>query len=272
MAFDPEAVRAFERAGWEKAASAYRATFAAASSEFVEALLDSAEVTTGTRVLDLCCGPGIVTGAASRRGAEAGGLDFAPAMLAEARAAHPGLRFDAGDAEAMPLADASFDAVVSNFGIHHVPRPGRALAEAFRVVRPGGRFAFTTWGSPAENIAWQFLFDAVRLHGDPDAAKAPPSGGGIDNEDAVLRLLGEAGFAEASVTLVRREWRMAHPGDLIAVFRRGTVRTAALIEAQRPAALLAIEAEIARRAAAYRRDGWYFIPIAAILGRGVKPR
>jgi ribosomal protein RSM22 (predicted rRNA methylase) len=88
----------------------------------------------------------------------------------------------------------------------------------------------------------------------------------------VLRLLHEAGFAKPMVEIVRREWRLAHPGDLIAVFRRGTVRTAALIDAQRPAALLAIEAEIARRAAAYRREGWYFIPIAAILGRGVKPR
>jgi SAM-dependent methyltransferase len=272
MSFDPDAIRAFEHAGWEKAAREYRATFAAASGEFVEMLLDAAEVATGTRLLDLCCGPGIVTGAADRRGAEATGLDFSPAMLAEARAAHPSLRFHEGDAEAVPLADASFDAVMSNFGILHVPRPERALAEAFRVLRPGGNLAFTSWAAPADNIAWQLLFDAVRLHGDPGAAKAPPSGGGLDSAEMVLRLLREAGFACGCAELVRREWRIVHPGDLIAVFRRGTVRTAALIEAQRPAALLAIEAEIARRAAAYRRDGWYFIPIAAILGRGVKQR
>jgi SAM-dependent methyltransferase len=272
MTFNADAVRAFEHAGWERAASQYRATFAAASGEFVELLLDAAEVANGTQILDLCCGPGIVAGAASRRGAEASGLDFSPAMLAEARAAHPALRFHQGDAEAMPLADTSYDAVVSNFGIHHVPRPGRALAEVFRVLRPGGRFAFASWAAPTDNIAWQMLFDAVRLHGDPGAAKAPPSGGGLDSIDAVLHLLRKADFANTSAQLVRREWRMAHPGDLIGVFRRGTVRTAALIEAQRPAALLAIEAEIARRAAAYRRDGRYRIPLAAILGHGVKPR
>jgi hypothetical protein len=73
------------------------------------------------------------------------------------------------------------------------------------------------------------------LHGDPGAAKAPPSGGGLDSAETVLRLLREAGFTELGVETVPREWRMAHPGDLIAVFRRGTVRTAALIEAQRPA-------------------------------------
>jgi SAM-dependent methyltransferase len=161
--------------------------------------------------------------------------------------------------------------VVSNFGIHHVPRPQRALAEAFRILRPGGRLAFTTWAAPAENIPWQLLQDAIRQHGDSGAAKTPPSGGGLGEPSAVLELLREAGFADVAAETVRREWRLAHPGDLIASLRRGTVRTAALIEAQRPAALLAVEAEIARQVAAYRRDSWYFVPVAAILGRGVRP-
>jgi SAM-dependent methyltransferase len=272
MSFDPDAVRAFEHAGWEKAAAQYPATFAQATAEFVDALLDAAGVGRATKVLDLCCGPGIAAGAAAHRGAEASGLDFSPAMLAVACAANPDLRFDEADAEAMPSADAAFDAIVSNFGIHHAPRPERAVAEAFRVLSPGGRLAFTTWADPAENIAWQLLFDAVRLHGDPDAAKTPPSGGGLGSDEAVRLLLHDAGFTEISAATVRREWRLAHPGDLITTFRRGTVRTAALIDAQHPAALLAIEAEIARRAAAYRRDGWYVIPIAAILGRVIRPR
>jgi ubiquinone/menaquinone biosynthesis C-methylase UbiE len=271
MSFDPETVRAFEHAGWEKAASDYRTTFSAATQEFVEPLLDATGVAVGTRVLDLACGPGIVTAAAADRGADAAGLDFSPAMLALARAANPSLDFHEGDAEALPLADEAFDAVVSNFGIHHVPRPERALAETFRVLRPGGILAFTTWAAPDQNIPWQLLRDAIRLHGDPEAAKTPPSGGGLDETARVAQLLQAASFAEATAEPVRREWRLARPGDIIASLRRGTVRTAALIEAQRPTALPAIEAEIARRAAAYRRDGWYCIPIVAILGRGVRP-
>ena len=272
MSFDPEIVRAFEHAGWQKAAGEYRATFAQASQEFVEPLLDAACVGPGIACLDLCCGPGIVALAAARRGAIASGRDFSSAMLAVARAADPSLEFHDGDAEAIPLPDASFGAVVSNFGIHHVPRPERAVAEGLRVLRPGDALSVTTWAPPAENIAWQLLFDAIRLHGDIDAAKTPPSGGGLGEAATVTRLLRDAGFAEASAETVRREWRLAQPGDLIAALRRGTVRTAAQIEAQRPAALLAIEAEIARRAGAYRRDGWYCIPLAAILARGVKPR
>jgi SAM-dependent methyltransferase len=272
MSFDPEMVRAFEHAGWQKAAPHYQATFAAATREFAGALLDAARIGPQTAMLDLCCGAGLLAGAAAARGAVATGLDFSPAMLGVARAAHPALHFAEGDAEAMPFPDASFDAVVSSFGVHHVPRPERALAEARRVLRPGGRIAFTTWAAPQENIAWRLLFDAIRRHGDPDAAQAPPSGGGIAGEPILLKLLHDAGFAAAAAEPLRREWRLARPGDLIAALRRGTVRTAALIDAQHPAVMPAIEAEIARRAAPYRRDGWYCLPVAALLARGARPQ
>jgi SAM-dependent methyltransferase len=270
--FDPEAVRAFEYAGWQQAAEHYPATFAAATREYAAVLLDAAAVRSGAVLLDLCCGTGIVAGAAATRGAIVTGLDFSPAMLAAARAAHPALHVAEGDAEALPFPDASFDAVVANFGVHHVPRPDRALVEAFRVLRPGGRGAFTAWAAPDDNIAWQLLFEAIRLHGHPDAAKTPPSGGGLGAAGAVQRLLGAAGFVEIGSEIVRRIWRLAQPRELIAALRRGTVRTAALIDAQGAAALLAIEAEIARRAAAYREDGWYAVPTAAVLGWGTKPR
>jgi ubiquinone/menaquinone biosynthesis C-methylase UbiE len=272
MTFDPDAVRAFEHAGWEKAAADYRATFAGATFGFIDPLLDAAGVGPCVRVLDLCCGPGVMAAAAAERGAVASGLDFSSAMLALAQKANPALRFHEGDAEAMPLQESSLDAVASNFGIHHVPRPERAVAEAFRVLRPGGLLAFTAWAPPALNTPWGLLQDAIRRHGDPDAATTPPSGGGLGSPEAVRRLLDEAGFGDISVEMVRREWRLAHPGDLIASLRRGTVRTAALIEAQRPAALLAIEAEIFGQVGAYRRDGWYCVPVVAVLARGVRPR
>jgi ubiquinone/menaquinone biosynthesis C-methylase UbiE len=164
MSFDADMVRAFEHAGWQKAAAHYQSTFAAATREFAEALLDAATVGPGAAVLDLCCGTGQLADRAAARGAMARGLDFSPAMLAAARSAHPGLRFTEGDAEAIPFPDAAFDAVVSSFGVHHVPRPDKALAEAFRVLRPGGRVAFSAWAAPADNIAWRVLFDAIRLH------------------------------------------------------------------------------------------------------------
>lgn len=269
MSFDPGAVRAFEHAGWQKAAPRYQATFAAATGEFVEALLDTAGIGAGMRVLDLCCGTGVLAGAAAARGAVIHGLDFSPAMLAVARSRLPAVTFVEGDGEAPPFPDASFDAVVANFGIHHLPQPLRALAAARRILKPGGRLAFTVWVAPEENAAWRLLFDAIRRHGDLAAAKTPPSGGGLGTVDAVLGLLRAAGFVAPSAQTLARDWWLAQPGDLIAALRCGTVRTAALIDAQPPAALAAIAAEIAGGAANYRRGDGYCVPIAAILGSGV---
>jgi ubiquinone/menaquinone biosynthesis C-methylase UbiE len=270
VTYDPEAVRAFEHAGWQKAAAEYDASFVRATAPFAEALLDAAGVASGMRVLDLCCGTGLVTAAAAARGARPVGLDFSSAMLAEARRAHPQLQFEQSDAEALPYADKNFAAVVSNFGMHHLPSPQKAVAEAFRVLSPGGRVAFTTWATPAENIAWRLLFNAIRDHGDPDAAKTPPSGGNLGTTDAVLRLLREAGFADARPEPIRREWLVADPRDLLTALSRGTVRTAALIAAQPAAARPAIEAAMARAAASYRTADGFAVPIVAILACGTK--
>jgi SAM-dependent methyltransferase len=192
-------------------------------------------------------------------------------MIALAHAGHPGIRFEEGDAEAMPFADGSFDAVMANFGIHHVPDPVRALCEARRVLRPGGLVAFTSWAAPAENVAWQLLFDAIAEHGDMSAAKAPPPGGSLRQPEDLLRILDAAGFTETRARRVPREWRFAAAGDLLQGFRRGTVRTAALIGAQPQSALPAIEAAIARGIAPYRDGNGYAVPIVAVLGSGVRP-
>jgi ubiquinone/menaquinone biosynthesis C-methylase UbiE len=271
MNFDPEAVRAFEHAGWQRVAADYNATFARASAQFVEALLDAAGVNAGLEVLDVCCGTGVVTAAAARRSARPTGLDFSAAMLAEARRDHPRLRFDEGDAEALPYGDAAFDVVLSNFGIHHIANSDVALAEARRVLRPGGRVAITTWAAPAENIAWQLLFDAIGAHGDLQSAKAPPSGGNLQTQEAALRLLREAGFSECRAEPVSREWALSQPRDLLTALARGTARTAALIKAQPAAAREAIERAVAAAVSRYRQGDRYAVPIVAILAHGVKP-
>lgn len=269
---DPEAIRAFEHARWERAASVYSASFGVATRLFCEPLLDAAGVGAGTQVLDLACGPGVVAGMAAARGAVVCGLDFSAAMLAEARATHRSVQFVGGDAEAVPLPDASFDAVVSNFGLHHVPRPALALAEARRVLRPGGRVAFTFWAGHAENIAWKLVFNAVRRCGDPAASDAPAPGGGFGTTQDCLDALAAAGFAEVGGRLAHRVWRHADAAALVAALRAGTARMAAMIEGQSAGALPAIVADIEQNAAGYRDAAGLALPIAAVVAEGVRER
>jgi SAM-dependent methyltransferase len=103
----------------------------------------------GERWLDLGTGTGEVALRAARAGAEVTALDVAPRLLAEARrkAAAEGLeiRFDEGDAQALPYADAGFDVVSSNFGVVFGPDQEAVARELGRVCRPGGRVGLTAW-------------------------------------------------------------------------------------------------------------------------------
>jgi SAM-dependent methyltransferase len=267
--FDPDSVREFERAGWNRAAARYEDSFATATRQFIDPLLDAAAISTGQRVLDLCCGPGFVGAAAAARGALVIGLDFSTGMLAEARARFPAIRFDHGDAEALPHDDGCFDAVVSNFGIHHVPRPAMAIAEVWRTLRPGGRFALSIWAGHDENVAWKLVFGAVERHGDPRASSAPAPGGGFATEDC-LRALTAAGFARTSAELVRGTWRHRDAAALLGALRAGTARMAAMLEAQTDKAMPAILADLEARSAQYRDGDSVAVPIACVIAAGVK--
>jgi ubiquinone/menaquinone biosynthesis C-methylase UbiE len=268
---DPEAIRAFELAGWQRAAGTYETSFATATRQFLPALLDAAAVGPGRAALDVACGPGFAAAAAVARGATARGLDFSAAMLDVARQRHPAIAFDHGDAEALPYPDGGFDAVVCNFGIHHVPQPSRALREAHRVLRSGGMTAFTVWAAPEDNIAWKLVFDAIRRCGDMAASKAPPAGGGFTSQMDCRATLEVAGFAEVGSRRVDAVWRQANGWALLDALHSGTARMAALIEAQAEDTLPAIATEIDRAAADWRTVDGLAIPIAALVAFGRKP-
>ncbi len=269
MSFEPEAVRAFEHAGWQRAASSYGISFALATAPYIALLLEAAEISPGQHVLDVACGPGHLAAAASARGAIAHGLDFSAEMVGIVRSAHPEVAVTEGDAEDLPYPDSTFHAVVSSFGVHHVPRPELALAECKRVLKPDARIAFTVWATPEENTAWSLVFDAISRHGSSSALKAPLPGA-LNRIDQCVRVLEAAAFADSSAEIVRSEWLLRDGRALLAALSAGTVRMAALIAAQEPSAIAAIANDIDSQAERFRRDENLAIPIAAVLARARK--
>lgn len=133
-------------------------------------------MTPGMRVLDIATGTGNAAIAAAKLGAEVTGLDLAPELFddAQARAEELGLSITwrEGDAEALPYRDGSFDRVVSNFGVMFAPRHRHAAKELVRVLRPGGRFALTSW-IPRGIVG--IVLEALAAYAPPQPPWAMPS-------------------------------------------------------------------------------------------------
>jgi ubiquinone/menaquinone biosynthesis C-methylase UbiE len=114
-----------------------------------EELCEALDLRSGQSVLDVAAGNGNVTLAAARRWCDVTSTDYVPALLERGRerAMAEGLAIDfkVADAEALPFADASFDAVVSTFGVMFTPNQDRAAAELLRVCKSGGRIGLANW-------------------------------------------------------------------------------------------------------------------------------
>jgi len=184
---DPYAqFKASQREGWSLFAPIAPFTTPAAA-----ALVNYSGLRAGQRVLDVACGTGVVAVTAAGRGAQVKALDLSPALLADARRnaaiIDAPIEFTEGDVEALPYGDGEFDVVLSQFGHMFAPRPELAIAEMLRVLKPGGRIAFSTW--PPELVIGR-LFDLVGSYlPPPPGASAPTVWGETAN---VRRLLGTA--------------------------------------------------------------------------------
>src|SRR5437870_13108125 len=190
-----DAFTEFEHAGWERVANKYDSTWSSSTRQFIPPLLDAADVSGKMSILDVGCGPGYVSAAAAERGAIPIGLDFSEEMIAIAKKKFPGVEFQHGDAQNLPFPDNSFDRVVANFALLHLANPERAIAEAARVLKPGGRFGFTTWARKEENPFVKLVDDAIKEHADLDVDLPPgPPYYLFESEEEFRRSLATAGF------------------------------------------------------------------------------
>jgi 2-polyprenyl-3-methyl-5-hydroxy-6-metoxy-1,4-benzoquinol methylase len=268
--FDADAFNAFEAAAWEEGADAYHGFFGPLTARVIEQLLDAANVDRGSRVLDVASGPGYVAAACAVRGADVVGVDVAAKMVSLARRLRPEIDFRQGDAERLPFADGSFDAVLGNFLILHVGRPEQVTVELARVLRPGGKLALSTWDLPEHARLLGVLVDAVA----EVAAQPPahlPSGPPIfrfADEGEFARLLGEAGLSDVDVQTLAFTQRFTSGDELWDGLIGGTVRTRALVLAQTDDVQARIRAAFDRLVRPYATKDGLEIPVSVKLASG----
>ena len=182
-----------------------------------EMLCEAVDLRAGNDVLDVACGSGTAALAAARRSCVVTGVDYVPALLERGReraaAERMEIEFVEGDAEALPFDDASFDVVLSTFGVMFAPDQPKAAAELLRVCRSGGKIGLANW-TPEGQVGEMFRVTAKYMP--PPPGLAPPSRWGT--EDGLRTLLGD-GIGELSIERRHFNFRAPSPEHWLAFFR-----------------------------------------------------
>lgn len=267
--------------GWEPVAAAWERhrtrafEFSRRSSEW---LLAEARIGKEDTVLELACGPGETGLLAAELVGPAGRVistDLSPTMVEAARrgARARGLRnveTMVMDAQSLDLDDDVADAVICRLGMMFVPDPSEAFAEVRRVLRPGGRFAYTTLGSLDRNLYAGLLIQALREHGYQPVGTDPFAPGGalsLSSPERNVELLTAADFRDARSDLLDEAARFSDVDDYweVRTALAGTDQVRAFVEELGPEQVRAVRSTLAELLEPFEVDGGIELPMGAVV-------
>jgi ubiquinone/menaquinone biosynthesis C-methylase UbiE len=262
-----------EYEAWSRRADVYEALFTQISNQAIDPILDKLEPIMGKQHLDIACGPGHLTAAASERRAASEGIDFSPSMIVAAQSNYPREHFQVANAVALPFEPGSFDAVTCAFGLPHIEQPQAAVQEAFRVLKPGGQYAFTLWYGPEEgNDLHKIIQSAFRsLAVNPIALPDHWTQLRYADERACTAFTQTAGFNAPVFHRLPIIWRLKSVNDVVNVTVKLSVRTRLILDAQPQAVQQQILEHILQSVEAQQVDGVITLPWPAMLVLVQKP-
>jgi len=215
------------------------------------------------QILDLCCGQGSLTSMLCESGSTVSGLDFSSTMLELASRSAPGATLHQGDAAELPFSDQSFDAVLCNFGMMHLPDQPKALAEIRRVLKPPGRFVMATWASPDISPAFGIVFGSIKSNADFSEAPPQPDLFAFSSPSVAEEMFRVAGLTLAKHEYVTGVWELDRPEKLFEIFLNATVGAAMLIKSQTQETIDKIKADMTQNVAAnYQAGDTYKVPVS----------
>ncbi len=269
---DPMSFKDLEHSGWQAKAKGFDNSVGTVTAQALDAAMDAAAISPGRDVLDVACGPGYGVAGAEARGATAIGIDFADSMIELASSSYPSFYFRVGDGENLQFDDESFDSVICLFGLLHMPDPEKAIVEAYRVLRPQGRYAFTVWETAETHEFFSLVTSAIDEYGDKNISLPPaPSMFRFSDPGECVRTLVGSGFQEVKVQSLPLLWKGRSGADCLDLIYSGTVRIAMLLEQQPGKALEKIHDAVIEGAERFRRNELIELAWPATLASATKP-
>lgn len=156
-----------------------------------ETIISTLDIAEGRSVLDIGCGTGYFLSLLAPYTAELTGVDIAASQLDVAKRYLPTATFTVAGMEALPFPDASFDFIVANNSVQFSPDTDKALAEIYRVLKPGGKFVVTLWDEPRKSEAFAYFEVFYSITGQPMETSIPFN---LSKNGLINELLQKAGF------------------------------------------------------------------------------
>jgi len=208
-----------------EAARGYESLFVPALFEvWTQHLIASVGIQDGYHVLDVACGTGVLARhalACAGMNGRVVGVDPAPGMLAMAEETEPGVEWVASSAEALDLADNSFDCVVSQFGMMFFENGQRSTDEMFRVLKPGGSLSIAVWRSVEHNPAYADVIDLLEEQVGTAAADALRLPYSLGDASKVTAWLESSAFTDIKVETKTESARFPSTRQMIEAELRG---------------------------------------------------
>ena len=252
---------------WSQLAADYDAVFASISTQAIPDILDSLGELKGKKHLDVACGTGHLVAAASQRGASSEGIDFAESMVEIAKVSYPNNVFRTANATQLPYDNFSFDAITCAFGLSHIENSQAAVDEAYRVLKPGGYFAFSLWFDAENgNELFQIVNDAIARFGTVSLT-LPESWTRLRfaNVLACEAITRRSGFSSPIFKKLPIVQEVITAPRIVALFEKISVRSKIILDRQPRSVQQQIQEYILSKVEALRRDGMIRLAWPALL-------